>query len=85
MGLSSIVRESNKFRLSDFRAKILILFSIYIWIKLIITIEKLTSKNFRISVFKIEPASKLFIKDFWIMGAEIKRRFETRARIKRAK
>ncbi len=50
-----------------------------------ITTDKLTSKNFKISLFKIVPDNKLFTKDFWIRGAEIKRRFETRARIKRAK
>ena len=50
-----------------------------------ITMAKLTSKNFNISVFNIEPDNKLFTKDFWIRGAEIKRRFETRARIKRIK
>ena len=38
-----------------------------------------------ILLFKIVPDNKLFTKDFWIRGAEIKRRFETRARIKRAK
>lgn len=50
--------------------------------KLIITIEKLTSKNLKISLFEIPPANKLFTKDFWIRGARTKRILDPKAKKK---